>query len=80
MIIQVDKEGKNVIEQFCHIALQQGGINNLNQVNLVLGTLVLISKPNMMPLTKQQPHKPGQPEQPQQSKQSNQPEQSETKE
>ena len=45
MIIQVDQEGKNVIEQFCDIALKQGGIQNLNQINLVLETMALIIVP-----------------------------------
>lgn len=45
MIIQVDKEGKSVIEQFCDIALKNGGLQNLNQINLVLSTMVLLSKP-----------------------------------
>lgn len=59
MIIQVDQEGKNVIEQFCDIALKKGGLQNLNQINLVLGTLVLLSE-------SQQPERPEQPEQPEQ--------------
>ena len=63
MIIQVDQEGKNVIEQFCDVSLKVGGIQNLNQVNLVLGTLVLLSKPAPAVPTQQQE----QPEQPEQS-------------
>lgn len=63
MIIQVDQEGKSVIEQFCDIALKQGGIKNLNQINLVLSTMVLISKPLMKPLPTQQPDQPKESEQ-----------------
>ena len=42
MILNVDKEGKHVIEQLCDIALKQGGIQNLNQVNFVLKSAKLI--------------------------------------
>ena len=55
MIIQVDQEGKNVIEQFCDIALKQGGIQNLNQVNLVLRKVVMISEPTKQPDEKKEP-------------------------
>lgn len=36
MIIITDQEGKSVIRQLCDIALKDGGIGNLNQVNLIL--------------------------------------------
>lgn len=42
MIIQVDKEGKAVIEQLCDIALKQGGVNNLNQVNAILKSVCIL--------------------------------------
>ena len=45
MIIQVDKEGKDVIEQFCDMALKQGGLQNFNQVDLVLHTVKLLPVP-----------------------------------
>lgn len=68
MIIQVDQEGRKVIEQFCDIALKNGGMSNLNQINLVLATMVNISRPMMVPLSTRQPQQPEQPEQPEQSK------------
>lgn len=49
MIIQVDQEGKSVIEQFCDLALKQGGLQNLKQINLVLETMVLITTPKKRP-------------------------------
>lgn len=45
MIIQVDEKGKDVIEQFCHMALKQGGMTNREQVNLVIDTMVIIPAP-----------------------------------
>lgn len=64
MIIQVDQEGWDVIEQFCVMAVQSGGKQNLKQINLVLNSMWLLSKPKPMPLPKQQPQPPKQPEQP----------------
>ena len=45
MIIQVDEIGKDVIDQFCDMALKQGGMSNRESVNLVIDTMVLISAP-----------------------------------
>ena len=45
MIIQVDEAGKDVIEQFCDLALKQGGMTNREQINSVIDTMVLISAP-----------------------------------
>jgi len=45
MIIQVDKKGKNAIEQFCDLALKVGGMHNRKQVNLIIDNLVVISDP-----------------------------------
>ena len=42
MIIKVDKEGKSAVEQLVDIALKQGGIQNLNAVNLILHTIKLL--------------------------------------
>ncbi len=74
MIIQVDQEGKGVIEQFCDMALKMSGppLQNLKQVNLVLETLVTISEPKSKPMSPpaqqpEQPEQPGQSEQPEQS-------------
>lgn len=55
MIIQVDKEGWDVIEQFCVMAVQSGGKQNLKQINLVLNSMWLLSKQQPMPLPTQQP-------------------------
>lgn len=44
MIIQVDLEGRSVIEQLCDIALKEGGVKNLNAVNRILKSVVLLSK------------------------------------
>jgi len=49
MIIQVDQEGKEVIEMFCAMALKVGDIQNLKQVNLVLDAMMFISKPDSLP-------------------------------
>ena len=45
MIIKVDKEGQSVIEQLCDIALKQGGIQNLKQINLTLQSMELLPEP-----------------------------------
>jgi len=45
MKLQTDKEGKNVIEQLCDIALKQGGIQNFNQVGMVLKSVEMIPEP-----------------------------------
>ena len=42
MIIQTDKEGRDVIQQLCDIALKQGGVANLNQVNAILRAVVVL--------------------------------------
>lgn len=39
MIIQTDTEGRGVIEQLCDLALKQGGVSNLNQVNTILSSV-----------------------------------------
>ena len=62
MIIQVDKEGWDVIEQFCVMAVQSGGKQNLKQIKLVLNSMWLLSKPQPMPT----PIVPEQSEQPKQ--------------
>ena len=36
MLIQVDKEGKKVVDSLCDIALKVGGIQNLQMVNIIL--------------------------------------------
>jgi len=63
MIIQVDQEGWDVIEQFCVMAIQAGGKQNLKQMNLVLNSMLLITKPTPT-VTIKQPKQPEQPEQP----------------
>lgn len=45
MKILVDQEGKNVIRQLCDIALKQGGVSNLNQVNLILRSVNVLPTP-----------------------------------
>ena len=45
MIIQVDQEGKEVIEMFCDMALKTGGMQNRVQINLVIDSTVVIPKP-----------------------------------
>lgn len=45
MIIQVDQEGRKVIEQLCDIALKQGGVKNLNQVNSILRSVTMLPPP-----------------------------------
>ena len=62
MIIQCDQEGWDVIEQFCVMAIQAGGKQNLKQMNLVLNAMWLITKPTPT-VTMQQPKQPKQPEQ-----------------
>ena len=47
MIIQVDREGEKVISQLCDIALKEGGIKNLNQVNKILRTVVTLFGPEV---------------------------------
>jgi len=42
LVIKVNQAGKSVIEQLCDLALRQGGLGNLNQINLVLKSLILI--------------------------------------
>ena len=54
MIIQTDKEGKDVIEQLCDIALKQGGVSNLNQVNAILKSVVVAFMP-VPPAIKEDP-------------------------
>lgn len=49
MIIQVDQEGKSMIEMFCDMALKTGGLQNLKQINLVLDTMVVIPDPPKQP-------------------------------
>ena len=55
MKILVDQEGRNVISQLCDIALKQGGVQNLNQVNLILRSVRLLP-------TLEEPTKPKSPE------------------
>jgi len=43
LVIKVNSTSKNVIEQLCDLALKQGGLGNLNQINLVLESMVLIT-------------------------------------
>lgn len=45
MIIQVDQEGRNVITQLCDIALKQGGVQNLNAVNAIFKSVVVLPTP-----------------------------------
>lgn len=45
MIIQVDKEGKKLIDLFCDMALKAGGLPNLKQVNTMLDAVVMIGAP-----------------------------------
>ena len=47
MIIQVDQEGKVVIEQLCDIALKQGGVHNLRQVNMIFSSVKLFPVPKV---------------------------------
>lgn len=42
MIIQTDVVGKSAVQQLCDIALKQGGVGNLNQVNMILESIVLL--------------------------------------
>lgn len=59
MKIIVDQEGKSAIHQLCDIALKNGGINNLNQINKILGSTVLLPTPeNVEPEEKFQPKSP----------------------
>lgn len=44
MIIRVDEEGLNIIHQLCDLALKQAGLSNLNSVNVVLASTMLISE------------------------------------
>jgi len=44
MIIQVDKQGQDIIEQLCDIALKQGGIKNLQAIHQVLASVKLIEE------------------------------------
>lgn len=64
MIIQVDQEGKDVIELFCDMALKVPGppLQNLKGVNQILDALVVLSKPTSA-VPAQQPEQPEQPEQ-----------------
>ena len=61
MIIQVDQEGWDVIEQFCVMAIQSGGKQNLKQINLVLNAMWLLTKPTPIVVI-QQPEQPKQKE------------------
>lgn len=45
MVIQVDAEGKNAVQQLCDIALKDGGIGNLNQVNVILRSVTVLPTP-----------------------------------
>jgi hypothetical protein len=45
MKILVDQEGRNVIQQLCDLALKQGGVKNLNQVNRILKSVKLLPTP-----------------------------------
>jgi len=42
MIIQVDEAGRDAIQQLCDIALKHAGMRNLNQVNVILRSAVLL--------------------------------------
>ena len=66
MIIQVDQEGWDVIEQFCVMAIQAGGKQNLKQMNLVRNSMWLLTKPTPTVVIRQ-PKQSQQPEQPEQS-------------
>lgn len=52
MIINVDKEGRNAIQQLVDIALKQGGIQNLNPANLILGSIKLLPEVKEKPYPK----------------------------
>ncbi len=41
MRILTDEEGKKVIEQLCDIALKQGGLQNINAINVILTSIEL---------------------------------------
>jgi len=45
MIIQVDQEGGDVVSKLCDLALKQGGVKNLNQVNRILKSVKLLPTP-----------------------------------
>lgn len=47
MIIQVDEEGMNVVKQLVDLALKEGGISNLNQVNVILKSVVVLPTPDV---------------------------------
>jgi len=44
MIINTDKEGKELIVQLCDIALKMGGLQNLQGVNNILQTIKLVEE------------------------------------
>lgn len=54
MIIQVDLEGRSVVEQLCDIALKEGGVKNLRAVNRILSS-VKVLPPKEKPLPKSDP-------------------------
>ena len=45
MVIQVDQEGRSAIQQLCDIALKSAGVQNLNPVNKILRSVVLLPIP-----------------------------------
>lgn len=42
MLIQVDKEGRETVQNLCDIALKVGGIQNLRSVNIILSQIKMI--------------------------------------
>ncbi len=44
MIIEVDNDGFEAIKQLCDIALRQGGMNNLQGIQIVLNSVSLKNK------------------------------------
>ena len=56
MIIQVDKEGENIIQQLCDVALKQGGIKNLNAINKTLSSLKVIEEPKLEDKNNKEPN------------------------
>lgn len=44
MIIQVDKEAKELLNKFCDVVLRAGGIANLQPVLSILNNMKLVEK------------------------------------
>ena len=59
MIIQVDQEGRSAIQQLCDIALKSAGVQNLNPVNTILRSVMLLPIPEDV---KQETNRPKSPE------------------